>query len=361
MRITGNKGEWSELYTLIKLLELRKLYAADENVNRDENVFFPIIKIIRTEKPDKTIEYVLSSDSEETTILINNMPAKTLSKQFIAESAYNLYRGIVEGNGGKTKGAFSLDCMPDIMTELQTNRLSAPSSDKTDISLQIHDIHTGYDPIVGFSIKSELGSPPTLLNASGSTNFIYEIPNISAEDAARINGIDSKSKVQDRVKAIQALSPLNYIGVSNPVFASNMMYIDSYMDDIISHLLLSFYSSTRKTCQELVDDLEHKNPLGYSANGLYCFKIKKFLSAIALGMMPAKLWNGQDEANGGYVIVKKDGDIVAYHLYNRDSFETYLLSHTKLETPSTSRHGFASIYEDNGKFYINLNLQIRFI
>lgn len=62
----------------------------------------------------------------------------------------------------------------------------------------------------------------------------------------------------------------------------------------------------------------------------------------------------------GYVIVKEDGDVLAYHIYNRGAFETYLLNNTKLERGSTSRHGFASIYKDNGKYYINLNLQIRF-
>ena len=77
-------------------------------------------------------------------------------------------------------------------------------------------------------------------------------------------------------------------------------------------------------------------------------------------MMPSKEWDGQDEANGGYVIVKEDGDVLAYHIYNRGAFETYLLNNTKLERGSTSRHGFASIYKDNGKYFINLNLQIRF-
>ena len=43
-------------------------------------------------------------------------------------------------------------------------------------------------------------------------------------------------------------------------------------------------------------------------------------------MMPSKAWDGHDEANGGYVIVKEDGDVLAYHLYNRGAFETYLLN-----------------------------------
>ena len=38
----------------------------------------------------------------------------------------------------------------------------------------------------------------------------------------------------------------------------------------------------------------------------------------------------------------------------------YLLNNTKLDTASSSRHGFGEIFEENGELYFNLNLQIRF-
>ncbi len=45
----GNKGEWSEIYTFLKLLADGKLYAADANLQKIEEVFYPIIKILRQE------------------------------------------------------------------------------------------------------------------------------------------------------------------------------------------------------------------------------------------------------------------------------------------------------------------------
>lgn len=69
---------------------------------------------------------------------------------------------------------------------------------------------------------------------------------------------------------------------------------------------------------------------------------------------------GLDEANGGYIIVKADGEILAYHIYNRNFFEQYLLDNTILERASTSRHDYMSLYEENGEMFIKLNLQIRF-
>ena len=93
---------------------------------------------------------------------------------------------------------------------------------------------------------------------------------------------------------------------------------------------------------------------------MYEYKFKKFLCSCALGMTPSKQWDGLDEANGGYIIVKADGEILAYHIYNRDAFEKYLLDNTVLERASTTRHDFMSLYEEDGKMFIKLNLQVRF-
>ena len=81
---------------------------------------------------------------------------------------------------------------------------------------------------------------------------------------------------------------------------------------------------------------------------------------MALGMTPEKDWEGQEDASGGYIVVKKDGDVVCYHIYNREDFEQYLFDYTFFDRASTSRHGFMSVYKENSEYKINLNLQIRF-
>ena len=63
------------------------------------------------------------------------------------------------------------------------------------------------------------------------------------------------------------------------------------------------------------------------------------MSAVALGMKPATAWDGVDEATGGYILLQKR-ERSAYHIYNRNYFEDYLLKNTKYETASTSRHEF---------------------
>lgn len=71
-------------------------------------------------------------------------------------------------------------------------------------------------------------------------------------------------------------------------------------------------------------------------------------------------YRNKEDANGGYIVVKKDGNVVCYHIYNRNDFEQYLFDYTFFDRASTSRHGFMSIYKENYIYKINLNLQIRF-
>ena len=227
--------------------------------------------------------------------------------------------------------------------------------------MQLHDIQTGYNSVCGFSIKSEVGSPPTLINASKATNFVYRIVGLNPGDAAIINSIQSGNKIIDRMTMLfNRAAEVQFIGTHSRTFDDNLMLIDSRMTELLSYAMLYHYRDNLGTCEEVVQKLERENPLHFPRSGFYEYKFKKFLCAAALGMTPATSWDGIDEANGGYIIVTTDGKVLAYHIYNRAFFETYLLKNTKFERGSTSRHEFATIYEESGEMRINLNLQIRF-
>ena len=133
------------------------------------------------------------------------------------------------------------------------------------------------------------------------------------------------------IQMITENGTMKYSHMKNKVFSGNLMLIDTYMEEIIAHLLLLYYQNQATDSDKLIRIIEEQNPLGYPRKGIYAYKFKKFLCSIALGMMPSKEWDGHDEANGGYVIVKDNGEVLAYHIYNRDAFEKYLLNNTKFE------------------------------
>lgn len=215
-------------------------------------------------------------------------------------------------------------------------------------------------------VKPKLGSPSTLLNAGETANFVYEICDISltGEDVTRINEIQSKQKLKDRVSEIYKLGGrLKFVKTQRAIFQNNLTLVDSMLPCLLAELLLLSQETGTSQLSDLVNGLESRNPLGFDSTNdhkYYEYKIKRFLVDVALGLMPGKVWNGIYEATGGYIVVKEDGDVLCYHIYNRNEFEDYLLNSTKLETASTTKHKFGLIYAENGKYYMKLNLQIRF-
>ena len=355
--LSGNKGEWSEIYALFKLLGDKQLFAGDADLNIVEELFYPIIKIIRNESGGN-FEYEINSDlviisggKEELRIPVNT---------FTEQSAKLLT--IIKGS----TGAFSIPEIETFMQSINCSSLKAKSTSKSDIRIVIHDQKINQTAELGFSIKSQLGGQATLLNAGKTTNFIYHISGIypTENEMKRINEIDSKSKIKDRIESIKKSGGnVEYLSLEQDVFKNNLVLIDSLLPNILAEIVKTFYTSNLSTIKDLTENINDINPLNYDnqfAHTFYEYKLKRFLTDVALGMTPSKVWNGIYDATGGYLIVKENGDVLCYHIYNRNQFEDYLFQNTKLETASSSRHEFGKIYEKEGKIYIKLNLQIRF-
>jgi len=227
--------------------------------------------------------------------------------------------------------------------------------------------HINQQPLLGFSIKSQIGNPSTLLNAGKTTNFIYSVEGITLNDTEiqMINSIETKNKIKDRIIAILGKgAKFNFKGTEQKIFSNNLTLIDSFLPKIIGAIVYTFYTEKASKMKSLVESLQSRNPLNFDISDdhkFYNYKIKRFLIDIALGMMPSKVWTGKYDATGGYLIVKEDGEILCYHMYNKNEFEDYLLNNTKLDTASSTRHEFGKLYVENGKLFFKLNLQIRFI
>lgn len=89
--LSGNRGEWSEIYVLFKLLSDGKVYAADSDLNKLANIYFPIIKIIREEISGELKEY---ATGEKIEIYIDGEKIKELDKSIFEEEALLLLDGI---------------------------------------------------------------------------------------------------------------------------------------------------------------------------------------------------------------------------------------------------------------------------
>ncbi len=356
MALTGNKGEWSELYAFFKLLSEGKLYCGDGYLNRYDDKFYPILEIFRDDKPDRNCYKI---NAAKNVILIAGESINLeISQSDFRDKANELLEFI------KTiSGSASNESIEAFMNRINCNSIKAVSSDKADIRIVIHNLSTGSKPELGYSIKSKVGADSTLINANkDGTNFEYIISNFPKDC---IDEFNSLKLFKDKFLLLEKHgAKIVFSNVTKKVLEGNLTMLDLGLSRIIAEELLMYYSGKCNTLADatnLVSDMDPLQINHISVQPMYSYKVKQFLLAFALGMTASTSWSGKFDANGGYIIVKEDGDVLCYHFFDRNDLEDYLYYNTRFETPSTTRHNFGKIYEEDDCLKIKLNLQVRFI
>ena len=151
------------------------------------------------------------------------------------------------------------------------------------------------------------------------------------------------------------------------MFFGNLILVDDGMPTILSSFLWEAYLNGETETQKVMPYIINSDPNAYGSNFesksiFYERKIKRFLVACSMGLTGAKAWSGQYQSDGGYIVVLRSGDVISYHIYDRQNFEDYLFFNTRQDTPSSSKKkgNFGEIYLNEGKFEFYLNLSLRF-
>lgn len=376
---SGNKGEWSEPYVVLRLLADGKLCQADKNLLPSSDDFAQILEIIRGDTTAKMENggVVVFSHVDQ----LGQRHNVQTHKDNLLVQANRLFKSICAVKDAK--GAFELPQVASDLCFLGFRRLTnpAPKKQKTtkrDLCLKLNSTKTGLATL-GFSVKSELGAPPTLLNASEPTNIVYRVKGLTKQQAGSINNISGSRKIMDRCRAIkQSATSIKYDSYYSGTFADNLEMVDSSLPEMLADLVKVHYfqqilepRTVKKVgvfrdadrLSSAVSLLSKTDPYVSKSRKNFCeIKIKRFLRACALGLMPSEVWNGIDDASGGYIIVLPDGRLVALYVYNTNLFEQYLYETTIFERASTTRHNYMKLYPDGdtGDYLLKLNLQIRF-
>lgn len=358
--LTGNIGEWSEPYALLKLIIDKKLHLGGDNFKKIEDVFYPILNIIRNEK-NRNVSFTY--EDELIIVTDGNLIFKIPIYKFIENTKLCLEE---LKNKKKAKGAFPIPEIEKFLNSFSIHTLKAKSKLKNDITIQIEDYNTVLMPTLGFSVKSQLGMPATLVNASGATNFTFSIKGKHLDESI-ISQIVNAEKFSQKIDIIKKSGAvLEFEKVDNAIFRSNLQTIDFNFSKVLAEVILMFFTNdigSENTIAKFISKIELQNPIGYdlSINSkMYEMMMKKFLTDYALGMRATEVWTREYQATGGYLIVRNDGELICYHFYFTKYFENYLYQNTKLDTGS-GRNNFGKIYEENGQQKMKLNLQIRFI
>ncbi len=370
----ANKGEWAELYVIFKLLGEGRIYAANNQLEKDPNFYLEISKFLQTDDKNNNSEYrIITRDNEDMQVhikLLGKDPLIIQSSTFV-KHANLLLTTILESKGR------SFECNQETthfqqLTSLLKYKAKSISKNKqfggkNDIVLEIRDPKTALIFIAGFSIKSKFKNPPTLFNGGNTSRFAYSLSNISDEQMEDINclltrkgGIDKEGRIH---YIINNNIQMAFSHVRNLVFKENLDLIHGHMISVIDHMLQIYYLDPIKhtKIEKIVSRLIIKNPLNRNHPEIFYTKVvKDFLYATFVGMTAGHLWTGEYQVNGGYIIVKNDGDVLFYHSRDGESLRNFLFTNAKLDRPSASKYVYAYVYKKDTKYYIDLNFQIRF-
>ncbi len=351
----ANLGEWSELYTLGYLLVHGGASAADEKQNAIPGNFHKVLRVILgNEKNDSEIEYFIGKAAIE--LMTDGVVFATVNRDDIRLSLQHMLTELLDGS---RKGTFELPEGVNLLKLLSRERISASSRQReSDLEIVLEDPATNVPtPRVGFSIKSQLGGRSTLLNASPATNFVYKIVPNDQSIRNPYPEFEHGKHRQNLKKLYDSGYHLEFKNLANETFYHSLVLLDMQFPNLLAKVLLNSYLSKEDSFETNTyhvfprEDVSSRQPI---------FKLKEFLGAVAMGLRPNSAWDGDTTKFRGIIVVKIDGEVLFYYLYNRKNFEEHLFSELAFERPSTSRHKYGSIYSHAGEDLIKLNLQLRF-
>ena len=345
---SANRGEWSELYAVGYLITRGGGYAADEFTKLDSSIFYKVLKVV--DNPSGQSETIYKLHEHEVEIFQNGVAVIRIAKNEIAIKVAGFFKDLLVH---AQEHAFTMQSGQELMRLIHKEKLSASSSLTSDLHLILEDLETKTEtPKKGFSIKSEIGSPATIFNASGSTNVVFRISGKGIpQPFEKINAVKSniKTLTNDGYK-------LRFENFDSSTFERSLKNIDSNLPQYIAEVLLAYMSSTTTNIKKVC---EIAFPKTDKDSDIKIQKVKKFLSAASMGLKAGTEWSGYPEDFGGMLLVKKNGDVLFYYLYNMKKFEEYLFNNLRFETPLASRHGFGQVYKQGQDYFLKLNLQIR--
>lgn len=385
---TKNKGEVSEFYAFVYILGNRVIELVDGHLQLlGQSVSF--LRVFRDE--GVVYQFPQNGGIEDDTLEIVHDDGRSskIGRGVIRSHADQLFRLITQGDNIS-------DDSPEIIqlkTLLQTEKLTAKSVDKSDLQGEVISSNQTHSHTLGFSVKSHVGSDPSLINSNRENSLLYyrvvPIDHEQLTDGDRVLleqiandynlPIDGKrTQIRLYIEILRRNGfRLKFERTAKEALGYTLRIIDTNFPDILAEVLLEHYTyakkskkGNRRTLGELVDiccTRRNISPtfqmLGKTSEEITNsarYKMQNFLLAFSTGASVSAKWDGHDQANGGIIIVLKDGRVVCLELFTRNSIGEYLLSSTVFETPSLSRHGGGRLEKIGDDWYFGLQLQVRF-
>ena len=369
MAFEATKRELGELYTFFRLLADGKVSLGTPQVRKDEAKCWSIAMVQR-EEHDGTRRYYIE---QENIRIVSGAVEKTGTFTVADKEEQNIPR---EDFGGAaelilellktTAGSDTIEVPEGLegLDAINIYDLEAKTEDRTDFSVAFWHAEA---PLTGFNVRCRLSSMNPLLDGGRTANLKLEQSGIkfATPTVNKVNALpESPTEVTERMLMIERLGGvLKYSDVADRVFRCNLLMIDLHFPRMLAEMVRMMHLDGISRVSELTERIKEINPLKIkdeliNKHGFYEFKMKQFLLALALGMRPAKIYNGTDSAVEGILLVNAEGEVFCYHQSERQVFADFLYQNTRFEKGSVDKDKYGFLEKENGVYYFRLNVKI---
>ena len=355
----ATKREWSELYGFFRLLADGKVALGTSQSKKGETEW--IVAMIQREEHDGTRRYYIEKE-------FIRIEGEQVNKQIPREDFRTVAELILQAiRSSPENDVASPDGVEEFLNEAAIFDLEAKTDDRTDFSVAFWHPEA---PLCGFNVRARLGAMNPLLDGGRSANLKLEQSGVkfATPTVNKVNALpESPNEVAERMMLIERLGGvLKYADVADRVFRSNLLMIDLHFPRLLSEMIRTMHLDGVTRTSELTEIMKQINPLKIkeeliSKHGYYEFKMKQFLMALALGMRPAKIYNGTDSAVEGIFLIDASGEVLCYHKSERKTMEDFLYFNTRFEKGPVEKDKYGFLERENGVYYFKLNAKIGII
>ena len=356
MAFEATKREWGELYAFFRLLADGQVNAGTPDAKKNEELSWPVAMVQR-EEHDGTRQYIVE---EENIHIVGENIDKLVPREDFATVAGLVLDAV---KASRENDVTSPEGVEEFLDEVAIFYLEAKTEDRTDFHVAFYHKDT---PLVGFCVRSRLSAMFPLLDGGRTANFKFEQTGVkfATPTVNKINGFGEEDDVVGRMLMIERLGGnLKFNDASDKIFRSNLHMIDLHFPRVLGEMCRAMQLEGITKVSELTEHIKQLNPLKIkdeliTKHRYYEYKMKQFLMALALGMRPAKMFNGTDSAVAGFLMVDGQGEVLCYQKADRDTFADFLYYNTRLEKGPTAKDKYGYLERENGVYYFKLNLKI---
>lgn len=369
----ATKRELGEIYAFFRLLADGKVYMGTPQVQRNEDLCWPVAMIQR-EEHDGTRRYYIEEDEVRMVsgevnrigVFTPKTDGETVSfpRADFGEAA-DYVLDVLKNTSGEEVDV--PDGLEGFLDAVRIYDLEAKTDDRTDFKLAFWRADA---PLTGLCVRCRLSPMNPLLDGGRTANLKLEQTGVkfAVPTVNKVNALpESPNEVAERMLMIERLGGvLKYSDVADRVFRCNLLMIDLHFPRMLAEMVRLMHLEGITRVSELTERVKELNPLKIKdeliqKHGFYEYKMKQFLLALALGMRPAKIFNGTDSAVEGMLLVDGQGEVLCYHQSCRRDFAEFLYQNTRFEKGALEKDKYGFLERENGAWYFKLNVKIGLI